>query len=128
MREIFIIIFSLTIGFFANSQDCSKVRVGKFKSVQEFDSIKYITTLNRMKNIQTEESNTGLKMQFKVTWTSECSYELSHPKVVKGQLEGVADDQVLYVKIIKVTSTSYTAEVTSNFYDRKLVVEFQILE
>jgi hypothetical protein len=128
MKIISIVMLLLGLGCFAHAQDCSKVKSGKFKSVLEFDTVKYITTLHRMKNIQTEESNTGVKMQFKVTWTSDCTYELSHPKILKGKIEGVTDDQVLYVKIIKVSATSYTAEVTSNFYDQKMVMEFQILE
>src|SRR5438128_12151224 len=111
MRTITTILFILFFGSFANAQDCSKVKIGKFKSAITMpDSKKYITILHRMQNIQTEESNTGVKMQFKVTWTSDCSYELSNPKVLKGKMEGVRNDQVLYVKITKVTATSYMAE------------------
>jgi len=128
MKKIIAIILLLTIGCFVKAQDCSKVKSGRFKSVLDLDTAKYITILHRLKNIQTEETNTGIKMQFKVTWTSDCTYELSNPKVLKGEMEGVSKDQVLYIKIIKVTSTSYTAEVTSNFADQKFVMEFQILE
>jgi hypothetical protein len=128
MKKIIAVILLLITGCFANAQDCSKVKYGKFRMVLDMDTAKFITTLHRLKNIQTEESNTGIKMQFKVTWTSDCSYELSNPKVLKGEIDGVRNDQILYVKIIKVTSTSYTAEISSNFSDQKFVREVQILE
>ena len=127
MKAITIITILLFAGFLAGAQDCDKVKYGKFRIVTELDSLKIETKIFREKNIQVEEASNGVKMQFEVKWTSPCSYELSKPKVLKGVVEGVSDDQVLFVKILKVTRSFYTTEITSNFADMKLVKDIEIL-
>jgi hypothetical protein len=117
----------MVITVIACSQDCSSVKFGKFKIIFEADTFKVETIITRTKDIQVEEASDGTKMQFHVKWTTPCSYELSKPKVLKGSLEGVSDDQVLFVKILKVTPDFYTAEMTSNFADLKATKDIQIL-
>ena len=63
-------------------------------------------------------------MEFTVKWTSECTYELTKPKVTKGELADVDDSQVISVKVLDVRDDSFTAEVISNFSDVKLMVSF----
>ncbi|HEV8285844.1 MAG TPA: hypothetical protein VGQ09_16135 [Chitinophagaceae bacterium] len=128
MKIISIIILLIFTSCLVKAQDCSKVKYGKFKLVLELDTMKIVTTIERVKNIQSEESSTGVKMQFEVKWTSSCSYELSKPKVLKGEMTDVNDQQILYVKILNVTPTYYTAEISSNFADLKLVKDIQIVQ
>jgi inosine/xanthosine triphosphate pyrophosphatase family protein len=127
MKKLVLVFLAILITVIAYSQDCSSVKFGKFKIVFEADTFKVETIITRTKDIQIEEVSDGTKLQFHVKWTSPCSYELSKPKVLKGNLEHVADDQVLFVKILKVTPDFYTAEMTSNFADVKATKDIQIL-
>ena len=120
MKLIFALLVGLIFFITAGAQKCEDVRLGTFKiagdEVNPNESI-----LTRTDKYQFEEvKSKGIKMQFDLKWTSDCSYELSKPRVLKGELPNVSESQVLYVKIIRVTSTDYTAEITSNFADFKL--------
>ena len=127
MKRIFILIISLLTLMSARAQKCDNIKQGKFR-MSDAENPEYLIT--RTANHQIEENKTtGLKMQFDVKWTSDCNYELSKPKVLKGEAPfPVSDNHVLYVKVTKVTSTYYTTEVTANFSDFKVDFKIQILE
>jgi hypothetical protein len=113
----------------AQPKDCLTVHEGVFKSISELQGDTTFSIITRKKDKQIEESKSaGIMMEFKVTWTSDCSYELSRPKVLKGVVDGVADDQILYVKIIDVRNDSFTTEVTTNFADFKLKLTYLIVK
>ena len=119
----------LTSAISAQQPDCKKIHTGKFESTIELETEKVVIKITRIKNKQIEENiESGLKMEFMVKWTSTCTYELSHPKVVSGTLEGVSDDQVIFVKVLEVKKDRYIAEVGSNFAEQKLTSEFLILK
>ena len=127
--------FILLIGFSfvfiaAKSQelDCSKVKSGVFKSVLNIDGEEFITIISREKNKQIEENKgKGIKMEFVVKWTSSCTYELSKPKVISGEVPDVLESHILYVKITGITKELYSTEVTSNFFEEKILLDFLII-
>ena len=109
----------------AQAKDCSTIKNGVFKSILELDGDTTVTIIKRKGNKQVEEvPSLGLIMEFTVKWTSECTYELTKPKVTKGELADVDDSQVISVKVLDVRDDSFTAEVISNFSDVKLMVSF----
>ena len=123
------VIFSmLVLPALSQTNDCNKVKNGTFKSIMGIGEEKEASVIYRKGNKQIEENiANGIKMSFTVKWTSDCTYELSKPKMLKGVLEGVADSQIIYVKIIEVTSEKYTAEVSSNFFDAVAVFSYSIV-
>ena len=115
---------------FAGAQKCKDLQSGKFRIAPDnTDANEYIITRTAQHQFE-EVPSTGVKMQFDIKWTSECSYELSKPRVLKGEVPfPVSDSQVLYVKITKVSSTYYTAEMTFNLAeDLKMVKNIQIVK
>lgn len=127
MRWLFIL-FATAFSFLsANAQKCDGVKEGTFKipgdDVNPNESILTRTAKHQFEEIK----SMGLKLQFDLKWTSDCTYELSNPKVLKGDFPAV-ESHILYVKIIKVTSSYYTAEITANFADFKLVKDIQIVK
>ena len=124
-----VVFFMLVSKAFSQFPDCNSVKDGTFKSVVEIDGYKDISFIYRKGDKQIEENKAkGIKMSFEVNWTSECSYELSNPKILKGTMEGVLPSNRVYVKIIKVTSEKYTTEVSSNFFDGVVVFSFSIVK
>ena len=112
-----------------HAQDCKSVRTGTFRIVAEIDTLKIETIITRTGDYQIEDvPSQGIKMQFEVKWTSGCSYELHKPKILKGNLDNVSEDQILYVKIIKVTPEFYTAELSANFADAKFTKDIEIIK
>jgi hypothetical protein len=126
MRHVVLALLMTMIAVAGDTQtNCKSIHDGNFKSVSELDGDSTVYHITRKKDKQYEEvKSTGVKMEFKVKWTSDCTYELSHPKVIKGTMPGVEDSQVIYVKVIDVREDSYTAEVTANFADFKIMVSY----
>ena len=128
MRWLFVLLTSLFSFLSVQAQKCDDIKEGTFK-IEADDVNPNESILTRTSKHQLEEvKSIGLKLQFDLKWTSDCSYELSNPKVLKGELPNVTDSQVLYVKILKVTSTYYTAEITSNFAEFKMVKDIKIVK
>lgn len=110
-----------------NSQeiDCNQVKNGVFKSVVNVNGKEFVSIITRKNNKQQEESlNTGVVLEFVVKWTSKCTYELSNPKIIKGEMPNVSSSHVLFVRIIDVKKDSYSADVSSNFFDNKIILDF----
>ena len=131
MKVVFLLLLFFIVGAVAKAQslDCNAIYTGKFKTiVVSPDGVKMTTIIYRQKDKQVEENlTTGLKMEFDITWTSDCSYELSKPRFLKGALPGVSRDHILYVKIISIEGNKYKAEVSANFAEEKRVYEIAIL-
>lgn len=128
MKKLLTTAAALILTFTSNAQDCKGIQKGKFRVAPD-DYSPSETIITRTNEHQFEEViSNGIKMQFDLKWTSDCTYELSNPKLLKGELPWKNNEShKLFVKIIKVTKTSYTTEITSNFFDTKLVKEIQIL-
>ena len=119
----------LSLIAFANvhAQKCDDIKQGKFR-IATNDNIPE-SILTRTADYQFEDvPSLGIKMQYSLKWTSDCSYELSNGKLIKGELPGFSDNGIVYVKIIKVSSGYYSAEVSSNFNDFKKTVDIQIIK
>ena len=131
MKRFIILAISIILSHFTavcQEPDCSIVKNGTFKSVLVIDGLEFETIITRENNKQIEDNKAeGIKMAFDVKWTSACTYELSKPRILKGNVPGVTPDQVLYVRITAVTKESYTVEVTSNFFSEKASFDFLIL-
>ncbi len=126
MKIIFLFLLSISISL-VHAQDCKKLQLGTYRI--SGDDTNPESILIRTSAYQFEEvKSLGLKLQFNIRWTSDCTYELSNPKVLKGELPSIKDDQVVYVKIKKVAATYYTAEISSNFNDLVLERNIDILE
>lgn len=123
------LIFCSLIAIAQDEKDCKKVNTGIFRSELSVEGKNFVTMIYRKKDKQIEENiQMGIKMEFNVKWKSPCSYELSNPKVLKGEVPGVSPAQVLYVKILSVTKDAYTAEVSSNFFEGKTIFDFMIVK
>ena len=128
MKFIFVFLFILTFSSILKAQNCSDIKNGIFR-IKSDEVNPNETILTRKKDIQIEEvKSKGIKLQYHIKWTSNCTYELSHPKVLKGDFPWASDEQVLYIKITKVTATFYSTEITSNFSDRKMVKDIFIVK
>ncbi len=132
MKKLFFLTASLFCFLVASSQEekeCNKVSTGTFRSELSIEGRNIVTMIYRKKDKQIEENaQMGIKMEFSVKWTSSCTYELSDPKVLKGDVPGVSPDQVLYIKILSVSKEAYTAEVSANFFDGKTIFDFMIVK
>lgn len=129
MRKLLTVLLAVMATAALKAQECKDVKTGMFR-IPADDYNPKESILIRTPEHQIEEVKAdGVKMQFDIKWTSDCTYELSKPKVLKGKVPfEVSDSQVLYVKITKVTSSYYTAEITANFGDIKLVKDIQIVK
>lgn len=122
-------LFFALAGNAQEEKECNKVKTGTFRSAVRVEGREVVSMIYRKKNKQVEENaERGIRMEFVVKWTSPCSYELSEPKVVKGEFPGVSPDQVLYVKILSVTRDTYTAEVSGNFFEGATIMDFMIVK
>ena len=131
MKKLILLAVStfLLLAVQAQSPECSKVKDGVFTATIEVEGEENVTLITRKGNKQIEENKKkGIKMEFVVKWTSECTYELSKPKVIKGNFPGVEDKQVLFVKITDVQKEFYNADVSSNFFDGVMSSEFVIVK
>jgi len=122
------IFFSL-IASSQTDEECKKVKTGTFRSEINIEGKSFVTMIYRKKGKQIEENvQMGIKMEFDVKWTSSCSYELSNPKIVKGEVPDVSPDQIFYVKILSASKEGYTAEVSANFHDGKIIFDFIVVK
>lgn len=128
MKKILFSFLVLGFAMVVKAQSCKDIQTGSFRIVAD-DVNPNESILTRTKTTQVEEvKSLGIKLQFSLRWTSDCSYVLFKPQLLAGEMPGLKDDQEVYVKITKVTSSYYTAEITSNFNDMKLVKDIQILK
>ena len=108
------------LSFLAEAQDCKEVQRGRFRIGASEDAPETLLTRNAKFQIE-EVPSMGIIVQFELSWTSACTYVLSRPKLLKGTMPGISDTQKVYVKITKVTSRDYSAEISSNFSEAVLV-------
>ena len=127
MKFIIFIITIVSISFEASGQirDCNTLHVGKFKLKSETGS----TFITRSAKKQVEENaDIGVVAIYNVKWINECTYELRLEKIIQGDstIVGKKTD-VITVHIKKITSSSYTVVTTSNFTNKELEREIEIL-
>lgn len=99
--------------------DCRSVHDGVFSMGGEDKARKSIIT--RKGDRQTEDAAfMGLRVRYKVTWTSECCYTLSGRRVVKGKEPWPSNPgDSLFVRIVSISDEQVHLEVRSNFSDLK---------
>lgn len=127
MKHLFTIFFVLiTSAVYSQKADCSGLKEGKFKSVDETTGTTIIT---RKGSEQIEENvEDGVKMTMKIVWVSECVYELRNLKVIKGKLpRDIPEGFVVTTEILEVNKDHYKVRVTSNLSDIVFLREISIL-
>src|SRR5690349_20048304 len=103
MRLLLIfILLSGAVALNAQTPDCKKIRTGKFVTIVEPGSKRQPTVIQRYADKQVEIGQDSLTIESKVTWTSDCTYELSNTKVLKGNPSGFEKGQILYVTVLDV--------------------------
>lgn len=113
----------------AQQPDCSTIKNGTFKNVMIIEGQELVTMIYRDENKQIEENKMmGIKMEFVVKWTSPCTYELSKPKMLSGEMPGLLKTHKVFVKVLSVTNDAYTAEVSSNFSELTDTSDFLIIK
>jgi hypothetical protein len=79
IKKILFAIVGLMFAFACKAQDksidCSNVVQGKFYYIQDSTNHKVIIERRKKKQMETNET-TGETTTFKITWTSNCSYQL----------------------------------------------------
>ena len=104
--------------------NCEIVRNGKFRI--EGSELSYVYMDRRGKS-QTEETESGLRIKYRVEWTNECSYNLRITKVEENpEEEAVNLGEVIYVKILSTGNDRYVEErrFTSTGQIKKQLVYF----
>jgi hypothetical protein len=98
---------------FSQRISCKNLKKGKFLLL---DSIQGNTKIKRYKRIQIEEGErSGLKLMLKIKWIDDCNYSLSIVKILKNPKNiNIPENIILNVKIVHVTSKSYTEISSSN--------------
>ena len=129
---LFMLLFVLGGASVANAQkteqlNCKKVRTGKFELKYLVGDKIYVTFITRTKTKQTEvHGETGAVLEFDIKWTSDCSYELSNPRVLEGEFPGLKPEHKLFTTITEVGKFQYKSESTSNFSDMKITSDLTI--
>ncbi|MBK7442949.1 MAG: hypothetical protein IPL12_20705 [Bacteroidetes bacterium] len=105
------ILFSMSLGVFAQAPDCSEAKVGNFEIKQQGGS----TQIKRTEKYQYETAG-KIKITTRIEWTSDCSYKLIFVKANKayykatGAKKGDSSPDVL-VDIIKKDGNVYYIQV-----------------
>ncbi len=105
--------------------DCSKIRTGKFRIVDEVSGISIIT---RTDNYQIEESKeNNFKLKLAITWLDDCTYQL---KPVEDLINPEAElpEMVLTCYITEVNKDSYMQVSEADLYPIRLSKEVEIIE
>jgi hypothetical protein len=128
MKALLISSFLLLFNFVSHADmpTCRSLHTGNFK-VTEGGSI---TTVRRIKNLQIEE-NADLKFKavFEVTWLNECTYELRPKELLQGDPALFGEKwYVMTIHIKNIKNNSYTAEVSTNFFEDTVSIEMEIEE
>lgn len=117
MKNFTLILFlGVFFAFRANAQDCQKFREGSFVNEDDQSGTTYIT---RKGDVQTEVNNDiGFSIELKITWISDCEYELKLVKVLENKLDIPHDPNlVIKVVILETKENSFVQETTSDAFD-----------
>ncbi|MBX7224754.1 MAG: hypothetical protein K1X55_01860 [Chitinophagales bacterium] len=115
MKAIFLLIFLACIGFTQAQTSCNDFHTGKFVLKAPGGN----TLIERNEKYQFETAEDGkVKIKLKVTWISECVYELRFDSFIK-KSKSTRDwpkNMVLTVEILETTSNAYHFLATSNIF------------
>ncbi|MBC6112954.1 hypothetical protein ACFOG5_09910 [Pedobacter fastidiosus] len=104
----------------AQSSDCLRFRIGKFKMIYQGKSL----IINRDANHQYEYyDDNKLPIEYKIKWISNCSYTLQPDKTIL-RFSNISKSALITVKIISYSGNTYKIKATSNF--NKQVLESEI--
>lgn len=116
MTKILLIIASICSLAIATI-DCRDLKEGTFK----LESPEGNYTIIRSKNKQVEQvDRTGLRSEFKLRWTSDCSYILFDRKVLQGVDNIISDEEAkdtLFCKIVNVSGKKHTVSCYIKGYE-----------
>jgi len=110
----------LSLGLYAQSGNCSSFKSGKFTSTYEGR----IAIIERNGSIQNEyltNSKDSLKMSFNINWLDDCTYTLTPTKESYLKYPKLPRNAVITIKILNVSSNSYTQSSTSNFNSKVII-------
>ena len=112
MRAIFyIIIFLFCFNSYAQEKQCEEFKVGKF-TYSDPDYAELVTTRND--SIQTDSFHEiGLEMTSKVTWLSDCKYEIEYIEVNDSILESLIGMKYI-IEIIKIDNNKIICRTKSD--------------
>lgn len=123
MRKIFIILAlgCLTSHVFSQQKDCTDLKNGKFKTISEGDGSPTFITRKGNRQVEVNES-AQFKAEFKIEWTSECTYTLQPTKIYsKGKLQNMQYSDIITVKITGINEQYYTFTATSNIHEGEVL-------
>jgi hypothetical protein len=125
---LFFVIMTLSLVLFGQARTCKSLHIGTFKSILKKN--KGITVIKRTRNLQVEENDSlGYKLVFNITWTSDCTYELTLKEVIKGDPAWMNDAKyIIKVRIKQIKKSSYTTEQSSSFSDKISTNEYVIVQ
>lgn len=118
-----ILLSASTFAFGQKKVDCSEVKTGKFRLMDE----EIGTTLIKRTKTKQIENNKELKVKAKydVVWIDDCTYQLKNPKRKKGDAKFIGQaGQVITVKILWIEDGVMRVKSSANFAD--IVVESNI--
>jgi hypothetical protein len=129
MRLLLIIAVSVFIGCKSKPReiDCSSIREGKFKTliIHGNDTMEFLIYRDKYKQYE-EDTKGNLKVAFRIKWLTDCSYELSERKMLKGEDPDRNGGPVMFVKITEATGNSFVAETTGTSPDgEKMIFRYE---
>ena len=111
----FLVYIAFSLNTNAQVTNCDAAQVGTF----ELDSGEYgITRIERNKKTQTETNEfMGYKATYDVTWIDDCTYELRHKKILKGESprKGNEATDVTKAEILKIEGAKIMVRLSSNY-------------
>jgi hypothetical protein len=121
------LVMGLSLTSWGQKKTCQSLHIGTFK-VNSKDL--GTTIIKRTKNLQIEENaHLGYKLAYDITWTSDCTYELSLKQVIKGDPSLMNDSKyVMKVRIKQIKKNSYITENSSTFSDKVTSHEIIIVQ
>lgn len=111
MKNIFLALLSIfCISAFAQEADCEKFRIGKFK----YEDPNYgLIIVKRENDIQVEINSDKTEIHSEIEWTGECSYIVTHTKVINADIQELIGRRV-YVDIIESSGNNFTVRLRAD--------------
>ncbi|NJB71163.1 tetratricopeptide (TPR) repeat protein [Saonia flava] len=109
----------------SQTNNCSSVKVGSFKTVDDWSGETLIT---RTKKYQIEENKEhGYKLKLKVTWIDDCTYQLKPIKDLLNSSSSELPKMILTCKIIEIIEDGYIQVSTTNSDPTEIVTKVIVL-
>lgn len=127
MTRVILLIFLFTLSILANGQTnkCSEIEIGTFKSFTKEDGHRTIERQNGKEIYFFVESK--LKMEFEIEWLDNCSYKRRLTKVLvnPNNIEVFYGDDWYVVEIIDWNKKGYVERLTNETYNIVLDIDWE---